>query len=368
MAKRYVLLVLILLFLSFGFTIWMYAQDRGQNSNVIRVTVAMVQLNVAVTDTKGDYVTGLHPSDFVISEDGITQSVATFEEGNEGPQIVAGDSQEKGSGKSASSPDGPQGGAGRNGIQQGSIEGLGSAVSGANVFILFDTSNYMYKGRGFVYAQDAIADFVRTLDNPYRVAFYSYSRDFFRAASLTTDRSQVLRGVRSTVNGDDSALYNALLMTLKDASQYSGRKVVVVFSNGPDNSSMVAPEDVDELAQSQGIPIYMISTREAKLDPATAAVFERMSATTGGEAYYAKNWRDERQAFAMIREDLAHLYFVSYYPQPNPNRGWRAITVKLKDQKYKKYRIRTRSGYRPIPAHATVDAAAPSQEPVAPAQ
>jgi VWFA-related protein len=364
MAKRYALLVLILLLLSSGFAIWTSAQDREQNNNVIRVTVAMVQLNVAVTDTKGDYVTGLHPSDFVISEDGIPQSVATFEEGNEGPQIVA--DAEKGAPKSAPS-ESLQGGVRRNGLQQGSIEGLGSAVSGANVFILFDTSNYMYKGRGFVYAQDAIADFVRTLDNPYRVAFYSYSRDFFRAASLTTDRSQVLRGVRSTVNGDDSALYNALLMTLKDAAQYSGRKVVVVFSNGPDNSSMVAPEDVDELAQSQGIPIYMISTREARLDPATAAVFERMSASTGGEAYYAKNWRDEKQAFAMIREDLAHLYFVSYYPQPNPNRGWRAITVKLKDQKLKKYKLRTRSGYRPIPAHVTVDAAAPPQDAV-PAQ
>jgi VWFA-related protein len=243
---------------------------------------------------------------------------------------------------------------------------MNSAVSGANVFILFDTSNYMYKERGFVYAQDAIADFVRTLDSPYRVAFYSYSRDFYRAASLTTDRTQVLRGVRSTVNGDDSALYNALLMTLKDASRISGRKVVVVFSNGPDNSSMVAPEDVDELAQSEGIPIYMISTREAKLDPATSSVFGRMSASTGGEAYYAKNWRDERQAFASIREDLAHLYFLSYYPQQNRNRGWRAITVKLKNPKLKKYQIRTRSGYRPIPAHATVDAEAAT--PPGPAQ
>jgi Ca-activated chloride channel family protein len=366
MAKRYVLFFLILLVLLSGFTIWMPAQDREQNSNVIRVVVAMVQLNVAVTDSKGDYVTDLHPSDFVISEDGIPQTVATFEEGNESPQSLVDISQGRGTPRPASPnagplTDEPQGGSGRSGVQQGSLEGLGSAVSGANVFILFDTSNYMYKGRGFVYAQDAIADFIRTLDTPYRVAFYSYSRDFFRAASLTTDRLQVLRGVRGTVNGDDSALYNALLMTLKDAAQISGRKVVVVFSNGPDNSSMVAPEDVDELAQSEGIPIYMISTREAKLDPATSAVFGRMSASTGGEAYYAKNWRDERQAFASIREDLAHLYFLSYYPQPNPNRGWRAITVKLKDPKLKKYRIRTRSGYRPIPAHVTVDAAAPAQ-------
>jgi hypothetical protein len=86
-----------------------------------------------------------------------------------------------------------------------------------------------------------------------------------------------------------------------------------------------------------------------------------MSASTGGEVYYAKSWRDERKAFASIREDLAHLYFLSYYPQPNPNLGWRAITVKLARQKSKKYSIRTRSGYRPIPAHVTVDVAAPLQ-------
>ena len=90
------------------------------------------------------------------------------------------------------------------------------AGGGANVFIFFDTSNYMY--RGFVFAQDAIADFVRSLESADRVAFYSYSRDLSRAAPLTSDRSQVLRGVRTTVAGDDAALYNCLLLTVKDAA------------------------------------------------------------------------------------------------------------------------------------------------------
>ena len=366
MAKRNVFAgVGVLIFLS-CFAAWLVAQDRSQDNggNVIRVVVSMVQLNVAVTDEKGNYVTTLHPSDFDLSEDGIPQKVATFEEGNEGPQNVLDAAQ------AASQSNEPGGDAAaahrrsaplRAGAQTGSIEGIASAVSGSNVFILFDTSNYMFRGRGFVFAQDSIAEFVRTLDHPYQVAFYSYSRDFYRAASLTADRSQVLRGVRETVNGDDSALYNALLMTLKDAAQYSGRKVVVVFSNGPDNSSMVSPEDVDELAQSEGVPIYMISTREAKLDAASAAVFSRMTASTGGEAYFAKSWKDQRDAFSSIREDLAHLYFMSYYPQPNPNRGWRTITVRLTNPKFKKYRIRTRSGYRPIPARVNVDDATPSQ-------
>jgi Ca-activated chloride channel family protein len=359
MEKRYVAVLPIFLVLVSSFVVWVTAQGREQGGNAIRVEVALVQLNVAVTDNKGNYVTDLHPSDFLIYEDGIAQTVATFEGGTSGIQSASSPSNGKplptpieslvdadGKGHSETAPERTD---------------LNAAVNGSNVYVLFDTSNYMYRAQGFVFAQDAIAEFVRSLDGPYKVAFYSYSRDFFRGSSLTADRSQVLRSVRATINGDDSALYNALLLTLKDASQQTGRKVVVVFSNGPDNSSMVAPEDVGELAQSSGIPIYMISTREAKLDPATAAVFGRMSANTGGEVYYAKNWRDERQAFASIRDDLAHLYFLTYYPQPNPNRGWRAITVKLAGQKGKKYQIRTRSGYRPIPARITVDASVPSQ-------
>jgi nucleoside-diphosphate-sugar epimerase len=49
---------------------------------------------------------------------------------------------------------------------------------GTNVFVLFDTSNYMY--RGFVYASDAIADFVRGLDKSDSVAVYTFSRNLSR--------------------------------------------------------------------------------------------------------------------------------------------------------------------------------------------
>jgi VWFA-related protein len=235
-----------------------------------------------------------------------------------------------------------------------SQETLDSLVTGADVFILFDTSNYMY--RGFVFAQDAIAEFVRSLGKADKIAFYSYSRNLSRAAPLTADRSQVLRAVRSTVAGDEAALYNTLLLTLKDAARFTGRRVVVVFSNGPDNFSVVPPEDVAEFAQSAGVSIYMISTREAKLEPISTVVFERMTAATGGKAYFAKSWRDEKRAFVSIREDLEHLYSLSYYPQANPNGGWRSINVKLVGDRLKKYNIRTRNGYRPRPNKFTTEA------------
>jgi Ca-activated chloride channel homolog len=351
MAKRFFLILAVVSAFLLTSTGWTAAQE-GETS--IRVEVDMVQLNVAVMDGKGNYVTGLKPSDFEVTEDGIPQKVATFGEGNEATRRVTAAAGEDKSGQQSRSLNGASD-APETSSELGSE--LGSAMAGANVFILFDTSNYMY--RGFVFAQDAIAEFVRSLDNPDRVAFYSYSRDLSRATTLTPDRNMVLRGVRTTVAGDDAALYNALLMTLKDAGQNTGRKVVVVFSNGPDNASMVPPEDVAELAQSKGIPIYMISTREAKLEPVSSTVFKRMSAATGGEAYFAKTWREQQKAFASIRNDLAHLYSVSYYPQPNPNRGWRTITVKLKGERARRCRIRTRNGYRPESSRVSAERSGP---------
>jgi Ca-activated chloride channel homolog len=339
MTKKSILLPCFLALVCSGVGVPAPAQKEEPHIHVI---VDLVQLNVAVTDSKGNYITGLHPQDFLITEDGIAQKLATFSEGN-GPTrrlVEVAPSEGK--------PAPPAEGEVRGDLpEEISGETLGSLVAGANVFILFDTSNYMY--RGFVFAQDAIADFVRSLENADKVAFYSYSRNLSRAALLTADRSQVLRGVRTTVAGDDAALYNCLLLTVRDAAQYTGRKVIVVFSNGPDNASMVPPEDVAELAQSTGIPIYMISTQQAKIEPVSTAVFERMTAATGGKAYFAKDWKDERRAFASIRDDLAHLYALSYYPQANPNRGWRAITVKLVGDRLKGYHIRTRNGYRPQP-------------------
>jgi len=273
MVKRYFLLLwLVLVPLSGGGAA---AQDDSQT---IHVGVVLVQLNVAVTDRKGNYISGLRPEDFAIIEDKLPQKTATFEEGNEPTRRLIDIASSTDKTPKSREPESTE--------VQAANPSLG--ISGANVFILFDTSNYMY--RGFVFAQDAIADFVRSLEGVSNVALYSYSRNLSRVASLTPDRSKVLRGVRSTVAGDDAALYNCLLLTVKDAAQLTGKKAIVVFSNGPDNVSLVPPEDVAELAQSTGTIIYMISTQQAQAEPISTAVFERISKVTGGKAYFSKSW------------------------------------------------------------------------------
>ena len=301
------------------------AQDRP----IFRIKVDMVVLSFTVTDGKGKYVNGLKHNDFKILEDGIPQTLSTFSEGNLPPLEIAANGAARPILLDPSKPD----------------TARSDAFVGTNVFVLFDTSNYMY--RTFVYASDAIADFVRGLDRADSVAVYTYSRNLTRASSLSKDHNDAIFGLRAAVAGDDSALYNALLLTLRDAAKVAGRKVVIVFSNGPDNASMVAPDDVRAVAEDEGIPIYVISTNEVNKDAISSNVFKRIAGNTGGRSYFAGTWQKQVEAFEAIREDLGNSYTVTYYPQTNPNEGFRKIAVEVMGDAGKKYKVQARPGYRP---------------------
>jgi len=270
-------------------------------------------------------------------EDGIKEKLATFSEGNRPAMQILDDGTLK--------PSAPSEPAEGERVATVPVPGLSGDFVGTNVFVLFDTSNFMY--HGFVYAEDAIADFVRGLDKSDSVAVYTFSRNLSRAANLTNDRNDAIFGLRKSVAGDDTALYNGLLLTLRDAAKVPGRKVVIVFSNGPDNASMVAPDDVRAVAEDEGIPIYVISTNDVNKDPISSNVFKRIATRTGGKAYWAKTWQKQVEAFEAIREDLGNSYTVTYYPAANPNEGFRKIDIQIVSDTGKHYRVRSRPGYRP---------------------
>src|SRR6476646_426006 len=118
----------------------LHAQDIQRPGVRIKVDVNMVVLSFQVTDSKNKYINGLKPSDFRIYEDKILQKISTFAEGAKAPLAVNDDGTTR-----------P--------LLEGAREILPGmdrpdAFVGTNVFVLFDTSNFMY--RGFVYAEDAI--------------------------------------------------------------------------------------------------------------------------------------------------------------------------------------------------------------------
>jgi Ca-activated chloride channel homolog len=285
------------------------AQQKGPP--VYRVNVDMVLVTFSVTDSNGKYIRGLTPHDIRVLEDGVPQTLAAFAEG-EAPIRF--------------------------------LDARPGEFQGTNVFILFDTSNCMYKG--FAYASDAVADFVRSLDAADSVAVYTFSRNLARLAPLTKDHNLAISGLRRAVAGDDTALYNTLLLTLRDAAKVAGRKAVIVFSNGPDNASILSPDDVGTVAEDWGVPIYVVATQDATQDVISDAVFHRLTERTGGRVYWAKNWARQEAAFSAIREDVRSSYVAAYYPAPSANEGFRTIKVEVASPAGTKLKVRVRQGYQ----------------------
>jgi Ca-activated chloride channel homolog len=288
---------------------------RGQEANraLYRVDVNLVTFTFSVTDAQGNSVHGLQPSSIRVFEDGIPQKLASFAEGNK-PIVHM-------------------------------LSG-GQISAGTNVFILFDTSNHMY--RDLPYVCDSIADFLRRLNPADAVAIYTFSRNLSRAVPLTNDHLVARAGLAQNVSaGEDTALLNCLLLTLRDAAKTPGRKVVVLFSNGPDDRSMVSPEDVGRVAEDEGIPIYVISTLNVNKDQQMGHTLRRLADRTGGKLYLARNWQAQTRAFVCVHDDIASSYTVSYYPAPNSNEGFRNINVEVVSASGKTYRIRARAGYQP---------------------
>ena len=127
------------------------AQDQRP---VYKVKVDMVVLSFQVTDSKNKYINGLKHADFRIYEDGILQRISTFAEGANAPLAISADGTARplNEGQSDVLP----------GMERP------DAFVGTNVFVLFDTSNFMY--RNFVYAEDAINDFIRHFSARFRRA------------------------------------------------------------------------------------------------------------------------------------------------------------------------------------------------------
>lgn len=284
--------------------------SQSDGGALYRVDVNMVVLTFSVADKRGSPVTGLKPEDIRISEDGIEQKIAAFAEGSTLSRLTN--------------------------------NAPGSA--GTNVFILFDTSNRMYSS--FPYVCDAIRDFTRRLSPVDSVAIYTFSRNLFRAAPLTQNHIAARAGLSNISAGDDTALFNSILLTLRDAARVPGRKAIVVFSNGPDNASEISPDDVGRVAENEGIPIYVISSRDAVQDPVLYGALQNLTAHSGGKLYCARNWQQQVEAFTSVREDIGRSYTAYYYPAPNPNRGFRSLKVEIAAPGGRGYRVLARPGYQ----------------------
>jgi VWFA-related protein len=141
-----------------------------------------------------------------------------------------------------------------------------------------------------------------------------------------------------------TALYDATVRALDLVTRQTGRKGVVIFSDGDDRNSLTARDVAMSRVQASDAMLYTIGFGAGATVPKLRSSLESYARATGGRPFFPRQVKELDGIFDEIVADLAHQYVLSYAPS-NLKRddGWRNITVKVRKGQYD---VRARRGYR----------------------
>jgi len=147
-----------------------------------------------------------------------------------------------------------------------------------------------------------------------------------------------------------TALYDATVRALALVSRQTGRKGVVIFSDGDDRNSLTTRDAAMARVQASDAMLYTIGFGAGASVPKLRTSLESYAHVTGGRAFFPRQTKELDGVFDDIVADLAHQYVLSYAPT-NAKRddSWRKIDVKVRKGKYD---VRARRGYLAARTHA----------------
>jgi len=305
--------------------------------DVIRTDTALVTVPVTVMDRSGRYVPLLRREHFRILENGVEQKIAYFAT-NDSPFTV---------------------------------------------ILLIDTSGSTHYRLDDI--QDAAINFVSKLKSNDSVMVMSFDDRIDVLCKPTTDRDEIEKAIRRTRTGGGTRLYDAVEDILKkQLNTISGRKAVVLFTDGVDTTSRRASYDSTmRLAEESDAPIYSVDyDTRGGVSPVTGlptpggggggTIFgwpiprpgipgstgggggigdyrlavrylHELSDVTGGRFYSGDSMFGIAQAFTWIAEELGRQYSLGYYPTTRGKDGERRqIKVRMTE---KDLVVRSRDSY-----------------------
>ncbi len=214
-------------------------------------------------------------------------------------------------------------------------------TSSVSVALLFDATGSMSATLpSLKRAALQLIDVLRPGDS---AAVYSFNDRLTEQQPFTTSKTALKRGVLRAHPAGPTALYDALVGVSRNLAQRRGKKVIIVFTDGSDNSSMLTAETAIQQARSRGIPIYTIAQGEALNHPDLVQRLAGLSRSTGGAPFLIHKLEDIDATFRKVSDDLVHGYLLAFQPPPSTERDWHQIRVTTPGRKG--LVIRAREGY-----------------------
>jgi len=209
--------------------------------------------------------------------------------------------------------------------------------------ILLDTTGSMKDALASV--KNAVSMFVDELREDDSAAIFGFSTSLRTLQDFTTDRGAAKRAALRTKAGGATALFDAVVEVAKLTSARSGKKAIVLFTDGSDNASSLRTEAAISRVAKIGIPIYAIAEGEAAQSHELKKQLRRITEATGGQLYEIRNTKNVSGIFEDILSELKHVYLLSYKPPQDAGGKWHDIQIRITG--LEAYRVRGRTGYFP---------------------
>ena len=257
--------------------------------------VTAVKVTATVKDSAGRFVRGLTAADFVVSEAGVPQR----------------------------------------------ITGFASEQADVSLALALDTSGSMAEALPTV--KELAKAFLRPLPPSWPTPVLAFDNSVFVISPAGSPPEERDRMIDLLEPWGGTALYNAVLRSLREVEAGEGRKAIVVFTDGEDRHSTIDPGDVRKAIEGSDAVVYFVASGTAAQNKPMRALVEELANISGGRVLRGRNDEDLATAFDEVREEIRNQYLLTYVPQKLEAKGtWRPLQVKAACQDC---RVRARTGY-----------------------
>lgn len=176
-------------------------------------------------------------------------------------------------------------------------------------------------------AELATSAFVNGMRPQDQSAVIKFGSTVANVQGLTNDKVALKNAIEaaSPVSGA-TAMMDAIYQGIALLSNNPGRKILIVYTDGRDNSSSVGISEAIIYAQRMGVAIYTIGYGPG----IQIENLQRIALQTGGEYYSSNDWEEIVKIYSSIAYMVKNYYILAHTTtDPEKNGLWRTVDVTL---------------------------------------
>jgi VWFA-related protein len=218
---------------------------------------------------------------------------------------------------------------------QGGGEALGGEIVPVTTMLVIDISGSMDKGDKIAAAKEAAKAYVSGMREGDQAGLITFDTQVYRVQEVTPDKAALTAAIEGLKTGSDTAMYDGILEATKALEGISGRKAILVLSDGLDNKSSAVEEDIVTAVGPGGLTISAIGFGEPGV-VGQAGIDETglksLTGRTGGQYAYTSDAASLTAQYQEYGQAFQSEYAMTYVSPSTLRDGVnRKLTVALTD-------------------------------------